>query len=402
MTYEMSPEDWEDAKEALEGKPNGTTLSKYPIERGRTEPYKVKWLQLRKHTVVIIDGVLYALSKKEDCRPLVQGNLTFREGLSQQGKKVVIQIKNLYPKSDFFIEPIKKETNNTDSFGFREKNFNAVNHLRIPSKEYGKPIFPKQKVYSLVNMPSRELIESLQKNQTLSPLQKKIASLRICLLMQELHDKGVLYRNITADNFDLTIDNLDIQAKFTNLMFCHFADNKHTSLMLDWPKLMGFMSPEMYSNQCFTVFSDYFSLAIMLFFQIDISGKDIPRLYFDKYINEVCKTYESSKSLINPIEWIKSNKIDIEPELKEILFGMLHPNTGERKGINHLIVYLCEKLLFQPEIKSKLREELESLIHRFKPVRPTLIFSPFQVPDIFASQKGYPFSPYEPNLRFNF
>lgn len=384
----MSLDDWKDAEEALIGKPNGTTLSKYPTEPNRTEPHKIKWLQLRKHTVVIIDGMLYALSKKEDCRPLIQGNLIFRKGLSQYGKEVIIQIKDLHPQENTFKENLIKKTNDmVDAFGFCEKTLATINHLRTPAKEYEKAIFPKQRIYSLVKNPSKKIVQSLDKNQILSPTQKMIASLRICLLMQELHSKGVLYRNIMAENFALTINDQDIQAKFTNFMFCHSPESKpafFNSLMLDWIKLIGFIGPEMYSQQNFTVFSDYFSLAVMLFFQIDITGNNIPDLYFNKYIDAACQAYELQGKLINPIEWIEINKIEIESELKEILFSMLHPYPGERKSIHHLITYLCEKLLLNKEINMQLKQELELLLNKYKPFPPTMIFSPFQMPDIFS------------------
>lgn len=80
----------------------------------------------------------------------------------------------------------------------------------------------------------------------------------------------------------------------------------------------------------------------------------------------------------------KNKKIKIDHELKNILFGMLHPNVGQRTGINHLIVYLCENLLLKNDLTPELIKECESLICRFKPASPKVIFNAFQLPSIFS------------------
>ncbi len=64
MTFYVSQSEWDEANQELKGKPDGTKLDKYPFQP--TENFKAKWLQLRTHSFVILNKVIYALSNKED------------------------------------------------------------------------------------------------------------------------------------------------------------------------------------------------------------------------------------------------------------------------------------------------------------------------------------------------
>lgn len=389
MTYELSKQDWQDAEEALTGKPNGTTLSKYPIEPHATNARKIKWIPIRKHTFVIINEVIYALSNKDHFKPLKEENFTFKKGLTKHGLEVIIQIESPLDLNQTAM-PNKNFTPNqsgiVDLFGFEEKILKSISHLAIQPKNYEQPLYPKSRIFTVIKDPSAPLKKAMHANQTLSPTQKMIYSLRICLLMQELHDQGFLYKNITAANFSAEIQHHNMQVKFNNFLFCQHPDNTSYShdKILATTTLVGFCSPEVLSSQHFTVYSEYFSLAIMLLFQIDITGENIPEHHFDKYIEAACHLYSSKDQWMNPIEWIKNKKIKIDHELKNILFGMLHPNVGQRTGINHLIVYLCENLLLKNDLTPELIKECESLICRFKPASPKVIFNAFQLPSIFS------------------
>ncbi len=408
MTFQLTEQDWADAEAFLTGKPHGTKLSKYPKEYDPITPYKIKWLQLRKHSFVIIDNVIYAQSNKESFRPIVEGDAIYKKGLTKRGKEVIIK------KVDHAIDKLQQDFNNIqiDTKEYQADllvNFNTcflqkkisienfvqnLDNIYIKEEKYQKELSESFSIYSIVSHPSKSLVHKFaNRNQPLSATQKLIYSLRVCLLMQKLHDENIIYKVIKEENFSSTIEDHQIDVKFNNFMFARFLEHKEKprTTVLDWAGLIGYLSPEAASKEIFSVFSDIYSLAIMLIFQCDITNKNIPAQHYKQYIKDACTLFEAGLWL-DPIKWIKKQNIKIEPDLEKILFGMLDPYAGKRVGINYLIVHLCEKLIRDETISYELQQEFNSLVNQYKPRNfykrhPTLLFSsPFDksLPDIFA------------------
>lgn len=337
MTFQLSEQDWLDAKEALTGKPNGTKLSKYPSESLDSNATKIKWLKLRNHAFVIIDNIIYALSNNTSFMPTLKNNIVLKKGVTLEGKEVRI---------------MKKYPDTKPQLSFNSATQTQKNIYTVIAPLTFAPIFPAIK--------------------NLTPTQKRILSLRACIFIGNLSKLNIVHGKIKAENFVAHINGNNITLNSVNPCFSYLiADN-----------LSGFQNVKYLGIEKYSVSSDAFSLALMLLFEFDINCSQIPFLHSRKYREDFSKV-PSAQQFLYLVKWIEEVNMQIEPKLKNILLNMLKPPHLQKPLISQLILYLCEILSQDNNIDFNLNNEVNFLITQYKPRAP-LIFTPFLLPDLFS------------------
>lgn len=113
MTFYVSQSEWDEANQELKGKPDGTKLDKYPFQPKKN--FKAKWLQLRTHSFVILNKVIYALSNKEDFSLSKKGQNIFGDQVilekTKMGTPKYKIIRELSYRSTTIFEPSNNKEN---------------------------------------------------------------------------------------------------------------------------------------------------------------------------------------------------------------------------------------------------------------------------------------------------
>lgn len=368
MDFDLTEQDWIRAEENLRGQPNGTKLDKYPTNP--KDNTKVKWILFSKCSFIIIDEVIYAISKQKKAHE----QTLIKKGLTRDGYIFDILIKDASSQQQVY----KNEQTKTYE-GVFPQAIRIQPGMKITLPEPYGTLQTNQKIYTVMKSNALCLSHFLNDNRRLSNTQKKILSLRICLFIKDWHKITLVpHKNIQAKHFDVKINGNYIVAipitPFVAEQNNVIANKKY------YTRVPGFISNEIFYNESYTLSSDYFSLAIMLLFQCDVTGNNIHELYFNRYIESAW--HHCTKRLwLNPIEWLIHENVPIEPELKSILFGMLNIQPFLRNSVNHIIKYLCNELITKHKLEPDLKEEFENYLEDLQPPR-TLIFSPFQISDV--------------------
>lgn len=393
MDFDLSEQDWAEAEEALRGKPNGTKFDKYPTEPKNN--FKSKWILLRKHSFIIIDEIIYALSKKLDFQNNTRyGQPLIKNGLKRTGEIVDIAIESTSTETE--LAKSQQVKTQESLYSSRVIRTQLGMHMTFP-KPIGR-IQTNQKVYTILESREAFLCDQLSHSKpALSSIQKRILSLRICLLIKYLHDKkNIVHNNIQTKNFVTKIDGHYMALQAIHFTFSEQNKNLHKTVNGSLLGTLGFMSNEIFYNQAYSFSSDIFSLAIMLIFQCDVSCNNLHISHYHRYVDSAQKSYSIGEWL-NPIEWMNQEKIIMNPELKTILFGMLNVNPVMRTSINHLIKYLCEQLVQEKNLESDLKTEFNKYLAALKPA-PAVIFSPFQIKDLSPQTRQNLFIKPEPDM----
>ena len=299
--------------------------------------------------------------------------ILIKKGCTRSGEIFDIMVQSTSPE----IEHSKNRQLKTQEALFHARGIRTQSGMKMHFPQPIGTIQVTHKIYTVLKSKEKKLSDKLNiNNQTLSPTQKKILSLRVCLVIKQLHEKrNIIHKNIQANTFMAKIDGHYIALQTFNYQTSN-------GFHLGTP---GFISHEIFYHKNYSFSSDIFSLAIMLLFQCDVTTTNLHFLHFHHYINSVVSSF-SKRKWLDPIAWMNHQNIVIEPELKDILFGMLGTNPFLRTSINHLIKYLCEQLVQDMNIETDLRQEFSQYLGDLKPP-PTLIFSPFQIKDLFAEAR---------------
>jgi serine/threonine protein kinase len=375
MTFYLGPADWEQAEEALRDKPNGTKFDKYV--RDPLTGVKVEGECRSQHSFIKIEDVIYAISNRKYFEPQEGGASLVKQGLTKDGKRVGIKVKSA--------------TELDTSEGYKAGTFNGLNlaqglrkepnmTLKIPT--FDKYIKTDSKLYIVMEWRGDTLIDVMNEHQlTLTNTQRLILCLRICLAVNRIHEQGILHCDLKSENLTATVNGNYISVEAIDFDYAKFIKPDQAFIKYHTAQgSCGLVSYEILKSFHYSVLSDSYALAVVLFFQIDITCQ---KLYLDynKYLD---KASAKLKKMIyfTPHLLLEQKKASIDPSLYYILTKMLETDQGLRSDPTEVILYLCKKLekdsMLEQEIKDEVKQIRINFESKLKPVKP-LLFSTHDV-----------------------
>lgn len=361
INFQLTESIWQAAEQYLVGKPCGTKYEK--VARDPESGEKVRDKKRSPHSFVIIRGVIYALGDLID-----EGGLSLvKQGLTKEGVLVAIKIDALAledEKSDAY----QAATINKLLIG---QGLRKAANMHIKFKNPAKNITTDQKRYTVMHWRGKSLIEQIETQDCLTSTQKRMLSLRLCLLVEQLCSQGIVHADLKAENITASIKGNDIEVKVIDLDFAKLLKKDKTFIIADKSSgSPGFVSSEVVLRKCYSALSDQFALAVMLLYQVDITCAQVPYLYYNQYLNQASKNLSVG---FRPLEWLEKRapNLVIEAPLRAALAGMLANDYKKRTDCSRLVLYLCDKLEKDPgleeELKTQVREiRMQAVLKQFK------------------------------------
>ncbi len=355
MTFHLSDQDWQAAEAALAGKPSGTKFEKYP--RDSVTGQKDKKTKRVAHSFITIDNIIYALANSAAAPPEEGGAAVVKKGITKEGKLVAIKIKSAALEdvhSDAMQASIKNKL-------FMGQGVRVAPNMTIKLKLAAKIIKTNQKLYTVMEWRGDSLISQIEKPTTqLTNTQKWLLGLRACLLVEKLHQERIVHGDLKAENITARIQGNDIELKPVDFEFAKIL--KEGDIAYIAPLAKGspcFASPEIILDKRLSFLSDTFALAIMLLFQIDISCKKVNFKYYNEFYEDVLENFRQG-IIFDTMDWLIPHLADnpMDEQLEKILRKMLHKDVNQRSGLEHMIVYLCDKLLIEPSLEDVIKAEI--------------------------------------------
>lgn len=359
MEFRLTKKDWKQAEEFLTGKQDGTKF-----EKSSWDPMtgmKVPNAQGRKHSFIIVDDVIYAISNRKYTEPVPGTDAIVKKGMTKAGEVVAIKIQFGVLKdrqSDAMQAAIKDKL--FISQGLRQQPGMTIT---VGSKKASESSLLKgnQKLYSVMEWRG-DTIFDLVLNKNLPLKTRYLLALKACLRVRDLHQEGTLHCDIKAENLAATVDGDKVTIKLLDMDFAiKFPLDENCVIGEKCQGTSGFISPEILFKKRYSPLSDTFSLAVMCLLQLNIAAQDDIILLYRDYSYKVESAFKM-RTCLNIISWLEESylDLDIEPTLYNILKNMLAFDYQRRCNADAMILYLCDKLKndesLDPDVQAEIQE----------------------------------------------
>lgn len=361
INFHLTESAWQAAEQYLQGKPSGTKYEK--VARDLLTGEKDRNNKRSLHSFVIIKDVIYALGDVVD----EGGSSIVKQGLTKDGVLVAIKI-DASALDDEKSDAYQAATKNKLLIG---QGLRKAINMRIKFKNPAKNITTDQKRYTVMQWRGKSLMSQIESSDTLTSTQKRMLGLRICLLVEALHEQGIIHADLKAENIMANISGNDIKVDIVDFDYVKILKSGMSFVETNISSgSICFISPEILIKKRYSVLSDCFALAVILLYQIDITCNGVPYLYYNSYYDAAAKNLKVS---FYPLAWLmkKAPNLVIDDKLREALAGMLAYDVNRRTDYSKLVLYLCDKLehdaSLEDELKTQVREiRAQAVLKQFK------------------------------------
>ncbi|MGD9591497.1 MAG: protein kinase [Candidatus Berkiella sp.] len=350
MGFNLSGQAWEQAEQALQGKPSGTKFDKYQKNlQGKKDKENLRV----EHSFIIIEGVIYALSNRKSDMPTDGNQAIVKKGMTKNGTLVAIKIKaqNTLDSSASYQLGVQDGLNIAQALRHQP-------NMKI-KKSDGKIIPTDYKLYTVMQWRGDDLIEKFIELD-LTYTQKWLIGLKACLALTRLHRTGKLHCDFKLDNLTGTIEGNNISVNAVDFEFAkkleidqHFVSGDKAS------GSPGFVCPEILSQNRYSFLSDTYALAVVLLLQVDVTLQNLSSLY-NEYLEDSCADIREGQVLA-PLEWLDLFDVELPHKIYGIFKSMLHPDYEKRSDATQMILYLCNKLERDNNLEENIKKEIKQI-----------------------------------------
>lgn len=221
------------------------------------------------------------------------------------------------------------------------------------------------KVYTILNyLPGRDLTGTIYEYDygLLNFYQALTVGIKSALVVQKLHDKGIVHGDLKEQNFMATLDNYDVKIRATDFGYSQWLDvERNQKEVIAFPKgTEGYGAPEVKAEGRFSFASDVYALGAMWKAMLSFPQQEVDRYeteipLIEQGVAALNTTYKALKTQVDSQENDKIKLTNIAPDkLSDPEKQTLAKYIKDEDDLDQLQKELKEEKIALKEIKETL------------------------------------------------